>query len=250
MATKDQLTAIVRNAGLTENEAKVYVASLSLGPTTVLAMSKAAGVKRTTIYDILMRLKEAGLVREEVFGLKTKYVSEPPERLQQFAHARAEALSRHMSELSSLFNLKGGESVIKYYEGLSAIKPLYTDILREIRPGDFYYAISDVAEWLDLDRKFFENFLRERAKVRLDLRVLAKASVAAAKMPQLTLGSAQVKGIAGEAAFHTNVVIVPKRVIFHSLEEPMVALVVENPNIVMFQRTMFELMWGSIPEAY
>ena len=47
------LAKILIDLGLTENEAKVYVAALSLGPATILKIAQAAAIKRTTVYFVV-----------------------------------------------------------------------------------------------------------------------------------------------------------------------------------------------------
>ncbi len=52
----------LKNAGLSENEAKVYLAALELGETSVYRLAKKSLVKRTTTYLAVETLKEKGLM--------------------------------------------------------------------------------------------------------------------------------------------------------------------------------------------
>ena len=63
--------------GLTEGEAKVYVALLKTGSTTVGPIVKASGVASSNIYDILDRLLEKGIV-SYIIKSKTKYFQAAP----------------------------------------------------------------------------------------------------------------------------------------------------------------------------
>jgi len=58
--------------GLTEGEAKVYIALSGLGSSTVGAIVKKSGVAYSNIYDILNRLIEKGIV-SYIIKSKTKY---------------------------------------------------------------------------------------------------------------------------------------------------------------------------------
>lgn len=56
------LAKILQNIGLTEKEAKVYLACLELGPQPVSEIAKKARINRVTAYDILEKLLKKGLV--------------------------------------------------------------------------------------------------------------------------------------------------------------------------------------------
>ena len=56
--------------GLQDNEARVYLALLELGRGNVTEVSKAAGLNRTSGYDILERLGTLGLVSRSTLGKK------------------------------------------------------------------------------------------------------------------------------------------------------------------------------------
>ena len=48
---------IIKDIGLTENEAKIYLANLSIGPATAINIAKEAGIIRTTAYSVIEALK-------------------------------------------------------------------------------------------------------------------------------------------------------------------------------------------------
>ena len=62
----EKLQSILKNIGLSETEAEVYLASLSLGPTTILKIARSSGVKRTSVYTIIDALKEKGLALRDL----------------------------------------------------------------------------------------------------------------------------------------------------------------------------------------
>jgi sugar-specific transcriptional regulator TrmB len=169
----DKLLASLTQFGLDENEAKVYLAALALGQTTVLKISKNTGIKRTTVYEIVSALTQKGLMKKEINGLKTLFVAEHPGRLENTIDTKRAALLRVLPELEGLYNLKGTESSLKYYEGLAAIKNIYDEVLNELKPHDFYYAISNIDEWQSLDEDFFfGKHVEKRANLRLETRLI------------------------------------------------------------------------------
>ena len=80
--TKAQLLTLLIDLGLREPEAQTYLEALSLGPTTVLALARQTGIKRTTLYTIVEELQHRGLMSTEVRGFKQKLVAAEPQRLE------------------------------------------------------------------------------------------------------------------------------------------------------------------------
>jgi sugar-specific transcriptional regulator TrmB len=58
-------TQVLKEFGLSENEAKVYQSALELGETSPFGISKSTGIARTTVYAILTDLALKGLVELE-----------------------------------------------------------------------------------------------------------------------------------------------------------------------------------------
>ena len=102
----EKLTNILENLGLTENEAKVYLASLSLGQSTILKISRTAEIKRTTIYSVIESLKQKGLMKIEIKGWKKLFVAESPEKLDVMIKNRREELKSSLPEFLALYNLQ------------------------------------------------------------------------------------------------------------------------------------------------
>jgi len=167
-----QIIKTLQDIGLSENEAAVYVAGLSLGPTTAIKIARQTGIKRPTVYTVIESLKEKGLMNIEIKGFKQHYVSENPDRLEEVLEQRKKELNKKIPELQALFNLKGEEGSIKYYEGLEGIKSVYEGMIKDIKPHEDYVVISNLDKVLELDEKWFKDFFDRRAKLNINIRLL------------------------------------------------------------------------------
>src|SRR3989338_8744923 len=87
-----RLTDVLIKIGLSEHEATVYHSALALGPSTVLALSRASGVRRTTVYSVIETLKRKGLMAEELKGFKTIFFANSPNKLEQVLEERRDLL--------------------------------------------------------------------------------------------------------------------------------------------------------------
>ncbi len=247
MMKNDKLLENLSEFGLNENEAKVYLASLSLGPTTILKLSKHGEVKRTTVYEVVDSLEKKGLMKKEVHGFKTLYSPEHPEKLKNTLENKSILLSRVLPELEGKYHLKGTESSIKYYEGFNAIKNIYDDLLKDLKPHDFYYAISNVTEWQGLDEEFFmKNHVEIRAKMNIKTRLLFTDSpLAQSRKTTERNFNEEVKIIPKDTDLHLDLVITPYKLVMFQLHTPLVALVVENQSMITAQKKIFDLLWNS-----
>lgn len=245
----EQFLKPLTDTGLTEHDARVYLTALSLGPTTILKISRESGVKRTTIYSVVESLKQKGLISIEPRGFKQVYVAEDPTKLESVLESRKQVLHGKLPELSALYNLHGGESVVKYYEGLESVKNVYESMLRDIRPREDYLVITDNERWYNLDPDYFEKFLQKRARFNINIRVLLQNSVAGRRHKQMErVYNEKVKLLPPDVKLTTNLVLIPRRLMLHQLIPPVTAIVIENQSAIKMHQDFFEIMWGAIPD--
>ncbi|MEI8130361.1 MAG: helix-turn-helix domain-containing protein [bacterium] len=243
----DKLLSILKEIGLSEDEANVYLSTLSLGITSVLKIARATNIKRTTIYGIIDSLKEKGLMRVELKGLKQFYVAENPERLEIMLERRKNAFSKILPEFQALYNLKGGESVIKYYTGLSVMQDIYRDTLKEIRPHEDYLVITNQEKWYNLDPNFALSYIEERAKLPIKTRMLFQDSPLAREHKKLERNfNEEIKILPTTNALNVDTVLLPEKLITLELTPPYMTVVIENKSIVSLHKEMFEIIWKSI----
>jgi len=97
MKKQDQLLETLEKIGLSENESRVYLASLSLGGSTILTIAKEARLPRTTVYTIIESLKKKGLIFTEEKGFKKLYVPQSPEQLEVMLELRKQDFQKNAS---------------------------------------------------------------------------------------------------------------------------------------------------------
>ncbi len=245
----NKLVDTLKDIGLTENEAQIYYACLALGPATVLKISKSAQVKRTTVYSVVESLKQKGLMRIEIRGFKQLYVAEDPEKLEGILERRREEFKKNLPEFAALYNLKGGEGFIKYYEGLEAIKSLSEGLVRDIRPKENYMIISDQKKWYELDPKFFQEFTERRAKKDINVRLILQDSPVAREFKKFERNYHQkTRLLPKDVVLDIDIITTPQRVLFHQLIPPIMAIVVENKSLIRANQELFEIIWSSLHE--
>jgi sugar-specific transcriptional regulator TrmB len=241
----EKLLQILKDIGLEENEASVYLSALSLGPTTILKISKISNLKRTTVYGIVESLQNKGLMRIDLQGLKQLYTAESPEKLDIILENKKREFSSKLPDFMALYKLKGGESSIKYYSGLRSMKQIYLETLNDVRPGDEYLIITNQKKWFELDPDFWmKEYIEERAKLPCKTRLLSQDSDIAREHQKFQRNFNEEFRIFKEGvSINIDMVITPNKIIIVDLSPTLTTLVIENKNIIELQKQMFEILW-------
>lgn len=246
----EKLLGILKNIGLDEIEAQVYLTSLSLGPTTVLKIARSSDIKRTTIYGVIDSLKSKGLMRIDLKGLKQLYVAENPEKLEELLDSRKREFSAKLPDFMALYKLEGGENSIKYYTGLKAMKRVYLETLDDVKRGGEYLVITNEEAWFLLDPDFWmKEYIEERAKLPCKTRLISQDSKTAREHEKFQRNyNEEFKIFKNEVSLNIDMVLVPNKLIIVDLLPPLTTLVIENKNIIELQKQLFEIIWSSLPE--
>ena len=244
---RDSLIETLTKYGLSDKEALVYLTSLEIGPSTVLKIARLCDIKRPTVYLTIDSLIKKGLVSIEVKGFKKTYKAENPDHLESVLNEKKQGLLKNLPFFHEIYNREKSDSFIRYYEGLEAVKLIYTDLLNEVERGDDYMVVGNQEKWLSLDKNFFQNFTEKRAKLNIKLRLLFQDSPIAREHKKFERNyNEKIKILPPNTSLSTNMVITTKKVVIHQLSDPIIAIVIENKNISKMNKEMFEIIWNSI----
>src|SRR3990172_11148664 len=89
--------------GLDKNEAKIYLAVLALGESTVLPISKKAGIGRTYCYDILESLAEKGFVSFVEIRGRRRYSATEPKLVKKLITQKISQFNAILPDLEALY---------------------------------------------------------------------------------------------------------------------------------------------------
>lgn len=159
----------LKNLGLNEKEAKVYLALLQLGKTTAYNVAVRSGLKKPTTYVILDQLVEKGYAFKVPRAKKQMYVAESPDVV--FALVK-ERLLFTKDALPELMAMKKGENDkvnVAYFEGVVGAEQIYQNmfkILEEKPKGEkqvvgFYAKGNRVSDELE---EVFKQMNKDLAK--------------------------------------------------------------------------------------
>src|SRR3989344_6643452 len=114
----------LKNIGLSDNEAKVYLAMLELGLSPVIEIARKAEINRPTAYVQIESLKKKGLVSTQVKGKKHLFIAESPARLEFYLDSelkdveqKKDELGKVLPDLEKLFTSAGSRPSVRLFEG-------------------------------------------------------------------------------------------------------------------------------------
>jgi predicted transcriptional regulator len=159
----EQLVSHIEELGLSNKEARVYLACLKIGASPVQRIADESGIKRVTTYVILESLVGLGLVSQSIKGKKTYFVAEDPINLERLIERRSQELKEQkhnfdqiLPELKGLGTQPKDTPTVKFYDSADGIKSILNSFLDHAkRPGiERVYGFSN----LDMVLSYFPEF--------------------------------------------------------------------------------------------
>mgnify|MGYP001153370135 CR=1 FL=1 len=243
MKKTDVLVKTLQELGLSEGEARVYMAIAGLGMAHVAAISKESGVKRSTVYEYLERLLLANYIRKTIKGRRLYYFAEDPERIIASFEKKKRSAEAVLPQLKELYRRSARKPVVRFYEGKEGLRQVYREMtdspkrLWSVFSADRYYEVfseKDGIEFLDTICKaggrscaLVENTPEGRAYVK----EARGGDVEKAKLlpPGMALG--------------TDMMVSGHKVAMISFEN-LVAFIIESEDSARLQEQMMRFMWS------
>ncbi len=143
---------LLKEAGLTEGESKVYLALLELGTTTTGPLTDKAKVAKSIIYPLLEKLIEKGLA-SYIIKEKTKYFqAAEPNKLLEYIEERKVKLEKNKLKVEELLpqllllQKSAPATNISIYEGFKGVQTCFDHYKLVLKKGDAMYSYGVIAQ--------------------------------------------------------------------------------------------------------
>lgn len=245
-----QLIKLIIDLGLTDKEARVYMASLELGGETASKIGKYAGVDRVHTYYTLASLKEKGLITGvEKSGVKY-FSSESPQKLFQLGEEAKKKLEANLLNFGSLLpeflsRYHTGsirKPRVKFYESRLGYLSVYNGILED-KPHEFALIINYQEFTKLIDKKFEKEWIEKRIKLGIKIRWLDFDSELMRLEREKKEMLREIKFLPKEFQCPGGVFIYNHKLIFLSTGEEFMAIVIENEEFARLGLMIFEMLW-------
>ncbi len=238
--------------GLSEKEARVYLALLELGSATVQELASHSGVNRTTTYLAIESLKEHGLVSVYEEEGRSMHAAESPKRLAdlideevRIAQNKQCLASAFIPELLAIHRSEREKPVVRFFEGEEGIRSLRST-LAETRTKHFdtfarlHHTLEAIAK-TDED----ERFQIVKPLVRYRIIYVPDADVNIPRFPKEVIDRVEIKYANNIPFDFEGEVGILDRVSYVASFSPRIQIsVIESEQLANLMRAQFELMWS------
>ena len=223
------------NVGLTESEIKIYLMLLDIKRAQVGVLSRKTGLHRRSIYDVLDRLIEKGLVSYIQENGKRYYIAEDPKKIQDIIENKRESINLILPQLIGKYNLKKEKQETLFYRGREGIKSIFED---QIRTKEDVYIIGASRNAKEIMSYYLKHYTKKR--IEENVKLYAIYSGERKKAPPF----AKVKYLNKEFETIVSTNIYGNKVaIIIWLEHDPVAIVIQQPDVVKTYKNYFNLLW-------
>jgi sugar-specific transcriptional regulator TrmB len=184
---------IIKKAGLTESQAKGYLALIEHGALTPTKIATLAGENRTNGYMIAERLVSLGLAMKNSAG-KTTYSALHPGSLEVLAERRRRVVQKNeqfikqnINGLINLFYQSSEWPGSRTIEGVEGIKEAYRDTLRTGKDVLVLRSMADLYFEVEFWRKHHDRLAKAGIKTHFITHIPvvgANPSISATMMPE------------------------------------------------------------------
>jgi sugar-specific transcriptional regulator TrmB len=238
------IPTVLVELGLSEGEAKVYLALLKLGSSPVSEITKETGQHRTTIYDFLDHLLEKGIVSYAIKDGVKYFKIAHPDRLMVYVKEKEAHLNQVMPELIKLHEFKKEELSVEIYRGKEGYKTVL-DLL--IRTGKSDYAVGfEEEKYEELDKPMMRRYFKKLAEK--NIHEYAIVSNKAKTIYSKSLAPTSHYRFIDDKYFNPNPIITFGDYVVYTIWEPLTNIVIKNKQLADAQRKYFKLLWSLAKE--
>ena len=232
-----EIISKLEDFGLSINEAKVYLASLTLGSSKVNEISKKTEIIRETTYGIINSLIQKGLMSYVIKSGVKYFEAANPIKLKQILKEKELQINEIFPVLNELKKSVIKKPKIEVYEGKKGLKTIMGDLLKSKTE---ILTIASNKNLKSLFEYYFPNFVKRRIKQGIKTKLLTDEKV-------LTKELIEYKYLPKSFDFKTaNYIYKDKFAIISLSQKEPIGIIIEDKEIAKSQRNQFNLLWSLI----
>ena len=241
---------LLKELNFSDKEARVYLALLEMGPSSVSSVARKAKINRTTAYDILEELASKKLVRMAEQRGKMIYVAESPENIQKVLTEESERYKKMadkaqtaLPELKGIYSEIEKKPIVKFYEGLDGLKELYEDSLNNNNDKTIL-AYTSSADLQEVIWSYIEEYYRRRKEKGISIRAIMPTNEYSLKLKKIGKDFLREVRLVPPDRFNFSpeIYLYDNKLTLMSLREKF-GVYIESKEIVEALKKAYELSW-------
>ncbi len=223
----------LKQAGLTGNESKVYLALIDLGPALAGQISRKTGLHRRTIYDTTEMLIKKGLIGHIIQNNRKLFQASNPNRFLEIIQEKQNLISPIVQELQQKYTLTKQKEETNFYKGKEGLKTVFEDQLnsKEI------LILGASPKAYEILQFYFHWYDKKRKAKKIKSRIIATDK----KIKRIPLAKIKYLPQKYENPVAVNIYQDKTAIILWAAEP--IAIVIKNKELTKGYKNYFELMW-------
>ncbi len=233
---------VLKDIGLTEYEAEVYLALLTHGQMSAYELAEKAGLYRQVVYDTLKRLEEKGFVSSVIEGKAKLFRASNPELILEFLNEKTGNYKQILPQLMRVNEASKQPLSVETYKGKNVIRIALRDIINTLKKkgGEVLCTAVDesvpFAKYKTINEQYERDMLNYGIKERVIIKqgtrgLFQKGNSTYRKVPEKFYNQNPVQ------IYGNNVQIVV-------WGNPDYLIIIRNKGVADSYRKQFELMWS------
>jgi sugar-specific transcriptional regulator TrmB len=225
----------LKEAGLTENESKIYLALLEIGPANAGLISRKSGLHRRVVYDSLDMLVQKGVVGYIKRNNTRLFQAANPERVRELLEEKEKILDEIMPKMMELYSKSKEKEETNFFVGINGLKTIFED---QINTGKEILILGASNLAYEILEFYFHWFDKRRKEHKIKTRIIAHEKI------KSNLPLSEIRYLPKKYHSPLAVNIYGKKValILWDREKPL-AILINNEKISNGYKNYFEILW-------
>ncbi len=233
------------NIGLTNRQARVYLACLESGPSSIQELSKKLQFARSSCEATLEQLHKKGFI--SVYKHKTvrRYSPEDPRNLARVEAEKSRLFQDALPQLLGSYLKNKTIPTVRMYAGKDGMNIVLEEILSE---ADALYGFGSVDDLYNTLGDTFPEFTKRRIQKKIPVKIILKDTPRARQRQKIGQQELREVRLIRDVGNFTNLLFMwkSKIALFSFGNESMVVLL-ESRDLSIGQRAMFDFIWNTLP---
>ncbi len=242
----------LKQIGIEEKEAKIYLALLELGETTVIPLSKKAGIPRTTCYSVIEKMAKKGLLSQTPRGAHTYISPASPEKIKEIAILKEQEakVQRELAEKLipqlTYATKKLGTPKMQYFSGRQGVRSIFEDLLTSGEVKNYYIG-SVQAVVRAVGERFMKDWVKRRVRAGIfsyGIRIKSEEGFRTTfKSSRKMLREVRFAPETFKSPLY--LMIYGKKIAFITSKEENFGLIVDSEDFTKTMKSMFDVIWAN-----
>ncbi len=248
------INEILAALNLDSSEIKCYLKLLQAGPETAGKLSRKIGIARTSLYGVLGRLIEQGLISESLYQGKKLFIAEPPEKITLLFGRQIEELKNYQDKFKEVLPILKKNTAkklmrpkLEMLEGATGLQSVLKDML-------LYYDLQTFALWpiksmlKALSPEYFRYLNKERIRNNLYTRAIwpSDHGIDLKSHPYLGVGKEfkrEIRIAPSSVVFSMGYWCYGSKTAFISSQKENIGFLIDSEELAQTLAAQFEVLW-------